>query len=111
MEMKITEKGTKKFTKQEKLSIIKEAKEKGVKKTLAKYAIYPGTFYYWKRKLIVYGEEGLDHKRMKDAQKAISALEKENEQLKLLLAEKELESKLKDELIKKKYPEMRNKKW
>lgn len=111
MNMKTTAKGTKKFTKKEKLQIIDEAKKNGVKVTLEKYALYPGTFYYWKKKLIVYGEEGLDHKRIKDAQKAISSLEKENEQLKLLLAEKELEAKLKDELLKKKYPELRKKKW
>jgi putative transposase len=109
--MKTTEKGTKKFTKKEKLQIIEEAKKNGVKVTLEKYALYPGTFYYWKKKLIVYGEQGLDHKRIKDVQKAISSLEKENEQLKILLAEKELESKLKDELLKKKYPELRKKKW
>jgi len=36
-------------------------------------------------------------------------LEKENEQLKILLAEKEFESKLKDELLKKRYPELRRK--
>ena len=111
MEMKITEKGTKKFTKKEKLRIIEESKKKGVKVTLEKYGLYPATFYYWKKKLIVYGEAGLDHKRMKDAQKIISSLEKENEQLKLLLAEKELEAKVKDELLKKKYPELRKKKW
>lgn len=109
--MKKTEKGTKKFTKQEKLSIIAESKRNGVKVTLEKYGLYPATFYYWKKKLTVYGEAGLDHKRIKDAKKAISALEKENEQLKLLLAEKELESKLKDDLLKKKYPELRKKKW
>ena len=111
MNMKTTEKGTKKFSKKEKLQIIEESEKNGVKVTLEKYALYPGTFYYWKKKLIVYGEAGLDHKRIKDAQKAISALEKENEQLKLLLAEKELEAKLKDELLKKKYPELRKKKW
>jgi len=109
--MRTTSKGTKKFTKQEKLSILREAQRKGVKVTLEKYNLYPGTYYYWKRKLIVYGDEGLDHKRSKDDQKKISALEKENEQLKLLLAEKELESRLKDELLKKKYPELRKKKW
>lgn len=111
MNMKVTEKGTKKFTKQEKLEILSEAKRNGVKVTLEKYALYPGTFYYWKRKLTVYGTDGLDHKRIKDAQKTISSLEKENEQLKILLAEQALESKLKDELLKKKYPELRKKKW
>lgn len=111
MEMKKTEKGSKKFTKAEKLKIIKEAQSKGVKVTLDKYDLYPATYYYWKRKLTVYGEVGLDHKRSKDLGKALSKLEKENEQLKILLAEKELEAKLKDELLKKKYPELRNKKW
>ena len=109
--MKITEKGTKKFTKSEKLSILKEAKNHGVKKTLAKYDLYPGTYYYWKRKFTVYGEDGLEHKKLKDAKKVISELEKENERLKLLLADKELESALKDDLLKKKYPELRKKKW
>jgi len=111
MDVKTTSKGTKKFTKQEKLSILKEASNNGVNKTLEKYGLYPGTYYYWKKKLIVYGESGLDHKRIKDANAEIKALEKENEALKILLAEKELESKLKDDLLKKKYPELRKKKW
>ena len=38
---------------------------------------------------------------MKDQQAEIKRLEKENEALKLLLAEKELEGKLKDDLLKK----------
>ena len=111
MDMKTTKKGTKKFTKKEKLSIIEEAKRKGVKVTLSKYDLYSGTYYYWKKKLLVYGEEGLNHKREKEVSKRLATLEKENEQLKILLAEKELEAKLKDELLKKKYPELRRKNW
>jgi putative transposase len=109
MSMKKTEKGTKKFTTSEKLSILKEAKEKGVMVTLAKYGLYRATYYYWKRKHLVYGEEGLSHRKTKDLEADIKRLEKENEQLKILLAEKELEGKLKDEMIKKKYPELRRK--
>ena len=109
MSMKVTEKGTKKFTKKEKLAIIKEAGEKGVKVTLAKYDVYPATYYYWKNNLSLHGEAGLDHRTMKDHQKRIKQLEKENQQLKILLAEKELEGKLKDEMLKKKYPELRKK--
>ncbi len=109
MSMKITEKGSKKFTKEEKLSIIKEAGENGVKVTLAKYGLYPATYYYWKKKLIVYGEDGLNHRTLKDHESEIRRLEKENEALKILLAEKELAGKLKDELLKKKYPELRKK--
>lgn len=110
MSMIKTERGTKKFTKVEKLAIIEESKSKGVKVTLAKYDLYPATFYYWKKNLVVYGEKGLDHKLLKDRDSTIKELEKENEALKILLAEKELEGKLKDEMIKKKYPEMRRRK-
>lgn len=46
--MQTTEKSTKKFTKEEKLAILSEAKEKGVKVTLAKYDLYPATYYYWR---------------------------------------------------------------
>jgi len=107
--MKITKKGTKKFTKAEKLAIIKEASEKSVKVTLAKYDLYPATYYYWKKKLLVGGEDGLDHKTMKDQEAEIKRLEKENAALKTLLGEKELAGKLKDEMLKKKYPELRKK--
>jgi len=107
--MKKTKKGSKKFTEKEKLKILKESKTNGVKNTLDKYDLYPATFYYWKRKYLVYGEEGLSHKKSKESADVIKKLEKENEALKILLAEKELESKLKDDLLKKKYPEWKRK--
>ncbi len=107
--MKPTENGTRKFTREEKLRILKEAKLKGVKSTLEKYDLYPATFYYWKKKLLVYGEEGLKHASVKDHDSRMKALERENEQLKILLAERDLESKLKDEMLKKRYPELKRK--
>lgn len=107
MGVKKTEKGTKKFSKTEKLAILKEAKENGVSLTLEKYAIYPGTYYYWKRKFEDAGEAGLEHGVTKKKLKDIRRLEKENQTLKTLLAEKELEARLKDELLKKKYPYLR----
>jgi len=109
MSVKKTEKGTKKFSKEEKLAIIEEAGRNGVKVTLAKYDLYPATYYYWKKKIVVYGAEGLNHRTLKNQDTEIRRLEKENETLKLLLAEKELAGKLKDELLKKKYPELRRK--
>ncbi|SEA63397.1 putative transposase [Arachidicoccus rhizosphaerae] len=102
-----TEKGTKKFTEKEKLSILKEAEKEGVKKTLGKYNLYPATYYYWKKKYSSLGSDGnLPSKGTYDAS-AVRKLEKENAALKQLLAEKELESKLKDEMLKKKYPHLR----
>lgn len=109
MSMIQTGKGTKKFTEKEKLAILKEAEGAGVKPTLAKYDLYPATFYYWKKKFADAGAEGLSHGATKERLAMIRNLQKENHALKQLLAEKELESKLKDEMLKKKYPHLR--KW
>jgi len=105
--MELTPKGTKKYTKEEKLAILKEAKQKGVKVTLNKYSLYPATYYYWKKKHEAMGAEGMDHGMTKERLRMIKQLQKENETLKQIIAEKELESKLKDELLKKKYPHLR----
>ena len=107
MSLKTTNKGIKKFSKEEKLAILEEGKRNGIKVTLAKYSLFPATYYYWRKKFNVYGDEGLTHQVVKDHASLIRKLETENEALKLLLAEKELESRLKDDLLKKKYPELR----
>lgn len=91
------------FTKQEKMSILKEASEQGVLKTLEKHGIYPATYYSWKQKLRSMGEEGLDYGMTKAHLKRIRSLEKENRLLRELVADKELEGKLKDELLKKQF--------
>lgn len=98
-----TEMEKRKFSKEEKLQIIKEASEQGVTNTLEKHGIYPATFYSWKKKFETMGEEGFRHGMTPEHLKEIRRLEKENELLKKLLAEKELEGRLKDEMIKKKY--------
>ncbi len=79
-----------KFTTEEKLQILREASDKGVKVTLDKYDVYPATYYAWRKKFSELGEDGFRHgvtvKRMRE----IKSLEKENRQLKELVAEKEL---------------------
>jgi putative transposase len=94
---------------------LKEASEQGVKLTLDKHGLFPATFYSWKKKFEQMGEEGFRHgitclEKEKPYLKEIRDLEKENALLKKLLAEKELESHLKDELLKKKYPWARKRK-
>lgn len=104
--------GTKKIarkTKEEKLKIIKEASLHGVRETLDKYGVYPATYYSWKHKFEEMGEEGFAHGMTKERLQKIKELEQEVDLLKQLLAEKELESKLKDELLKKKYPKVKRK--
>jgi putative transposase len=90
------------FSPEEKLAILKEAAEKGVKATLDRHGIYPVTYYEWRNKFQELGEDGLKRGVTAPQLKRIRELEKENKKLKEIIAEKELESKLKDELLKKK---------
>lgn len=99
-----------KFTKEQKLEILKEASEQGVTKTLEKHGIYPATYYSWKKKFELMGEAGFRHGMTPAHIKEIKRLEKENSTLKQLLAEKELEGHLKDEMLKKKFAWARKKK-
>ena len=93
-----------KFTKEEKIKIIEEAQKNGVTTTLNKYGVYAATYYSWKKKFEIMGESGFRHGMTPGHLKEIKRLEKENDLLKKILAEKEVESRLKDELLKKKYP-------
>ena len=90
------------FSKEEKLRIIKEATTYGVQVTLDKHGVYPASYYTWKKKFEEMGEEGFHHGMSPRHLKRIRELEKENSTLKQLLAEKELENKLKGDLLKKK---------
>lgn len=92
-----------KFTKDEKLAIIKEVSEQGLKSTLEKYNLYPASYYSWKKKFDEMGEEGFAHGITPAQIKRIRELEKENKLLKELIIDKELEGKLKDDLLKKKF--------
>jgi putative transposase len=55
----------KKYSKEEKLRIVQEAEEQGVKATLDKYGIYPATYCDWKRKVEAMGEKGLEWVRVR----------------------------------------------
>lgn len=98
------------WSKEEKLSILKEAETEGVQVTLRKHGVYPGSYYAWKSKYEQNGDVDLDDqaRRRKD-QQYIRKLEDEVGLLKLLLADKEMELALKDDLLKKKYPLARKK--
>ena len=82
-------------------TLIKEASENGISPTLEKYGIYRASYHNWKQKLEEMGEEGF-HGMIPKHLKRIRVLEKENNALKQLLAEKELENKLRGDLLKKK---------
>lgn len=100
----------KKWSKEEKLKILEEAKKEGVQVTLRKYQVYPATYYSWRKKYLIEGEAGIEDTASRRKDKAyIQQLEDEVGVLKQLLAEREVEIALRDELLKKKYPRARGK--
>lgn len=72
-----------KFTKEEKLKIIKGASEQGVKLTLEKYSVFPASYYAWKKKMETMGEDGFSHgmtpdqlRRIREPRRKISYLKR-----------------------------------
>ncbi len=98
------------WSKEEKLFILKEAEKEGVEVTIRKHGVYPSTYYSWRKKYQIGGESELDDKKSRKKDKDyIRQLEDETSLLKQLLAERDLEVALQDELLKKKYPWARKK--
>ncbi|MCK5840375.1 MAG: transposase [Bacteroidales bacterium] len=92
----------KKRTKEEKEKILHSVQSLGVVAGCRRYGVEPSTYYTWLEKYQAHGIEGLEDRRGKQSEAALKRLEKENKILKEILAEKDLELKMKDELLKKK---------
>lgn len=100
-----------KWSKEEKLAILSEVEKSGLQETLRKHGVYPSTYYSWRKRYQASGEAGLDQQaRQRVDRHRIRELEDEVSLLKELLANKEMELALRDELLKKKYPWARKKK-
>jgi len=99
------------WSKEEKLAILEEVEKVGLQATLRKHGVYPSTYYSWRKRYQASGEAGLDQQARQRADgQRIRELEDEVSLLKELLANKEMELALRDELLKKKYPWARKKK-
>jgi len=98
-----------KRTPQEKEKILLDIQSLGVTVGCRKYNIGKAQYYYWLDRYNAHGLEGLEDRRAKNMSGELKRLEKENRLLKELLAEKELESKMKDELLKKKFAQWEKK--
>lgn len=94
-----------KWTAEEKERIIKDIKRVGVVAGCRKHQIYAPTYYDWLSKYESLGLEGLRDRRSVNADRKIKQMEKENQILKEIIAEKELTIKMQQEIIKKKSPE------
>jgi putative transposase len=91
-----------KRTPAEKERILLDIQRLGIIIGCRKYNLAKGQYYEWLNRYNALGIEGLEDRRGKNLDHQVKRLEKENSMLKELLAEKELEMKMKDELLKKK---------
>jgi len=87
----------------EKEKILLDIQSIGLVAGCRKHNLSKRLYYTWLDRYNASGLEGLEDRRGKNMDAQVKRLEKENRLLKELLAEKELESKLKDELLKKKF--------
>lgn len=89
-----------KFTVEDRLSIIREAEREGRTETVRKYQIAPSMFDRWRRKYLSQGIDGLKP-QYKKIDPEVRELELENERLKRIIAKQALEIEVKSELLKK----------
>ncbi len=93
-----------KFSIDEKLSILQEGENNGVELTCRKYDISRSLYYRWRNSFNRQGPDGLAPKYHK-IDPEVRALEKENERLKKIISRQALELEIKEELLKKtKFP-------
>src|SRR5438067_378526 len=88
-----------KFSPEEKYSILQEAERDGYTETCRKYNLAHSVLGYWKKKYLAKGKQGLTggYKRIDPN---LRVLEEENQRLKKIVAKQALEIEFKDELIK-----------
>ena len=89
-----------KFSPEEKYSILQEAEREGFTETSRKYNLAHSVLRYWKKKYLTNGKEGLKLS-YKKVDPNIRLLEQENDRLKKIIAKQALEIEVKDELLKK----------
>ena len=98
-----------KWTSEEKERIIKDIKRIGVVAGCRKHQLSTTLYYDWLTKYESRGLEGLRDRRSVNADRKIKQMEKENQLLKEIIAEKELTIKMQQQIIKKKSPEWKKK--
>jgi putative transposase len=95
-------KSYKRWSKKEKLTILREAEQEGVVQTCRKFDVSSATYYHWKKVFDAYGEAGFSETKS-SADKQYKNLEEENRRLKKLLVDKDLALEAQKEMLKKKF--------
>ena len=88
-----------KFSPEEKLSILQECERDGTMETCRKYSLSPSLISYWKQKYLKQGVGGLKPSYRK-VDPALKSMQEENERLKRIIARQALELEVKTELLK-----------
>ena len=85
----------------EKLEAVQLMKREGIGKASRQLEISSTTLYKWERHFDKHGEQGLLSKHVSDKNPELEKIKKENHELKMLVAEKELIIRVQNELLKK----------
>jgi len=93
----------KRWSTTEKLAVINYFKTWGATKTSREFGVSPGSIYNWNEAYERAGEAGLIQGKKKEPTESdeFRALKRENDQLKKLVAEKELRLRIQEEMLKK----------
>lgn len=86
---------------EDKLQIIHHAKEYGISKTSREFSVSTTSISNWENKFSELGPAGLERNAKSSQQSELHKLRRENRELKNMVAEKELELRIKDSLLKK----------
>ena len=84
-------KNRKKWTGEQKLEVLNYCKQEGVGRTSREYGISTTIIYQWQRKFEMGGIDELEGKKTKDRDSRLYELERENRELKAIVAEKEMQ--------------------
>lgn len=92
----------KRWNQKDKEEILLYADEHGVSRASREFNVSTATIYNWKRRFQELGSEGLESGAKTAIERELSQLKRENNELKKMVAEKELALRVKDSLLKKK---------
>lgn len=91
----------KRWSFEEKLEILSVYQKEGVGRTSRQYGVSTTMIYKWQRTFEEEGEAGLTGAKQKNDELRFNKLERENRELKSIVAEKELQLRIQEEIIKK----------
>ena len=94
-------KNRKRWSLSEKLEVLSHYQKEGVTRTSREYGVSGTMIYKWQKAFESEGEEGLSGHKKKDKELEYDKLQRENNELKAIVAEKELQIRIQNEIIKK----------